>query len=122
MTVAQLMGGTLSGGLTSRSSEWNNINKMTGSFYLRQPKGPCNFISLVDRDRLSHGGVFRHCSLSSNHRTMLLSSRLVGQRRHNFSVVNNQPGPDCGVHSSSFVDENSAIEEGRLINSIERAS
>ncbi|PSS12142.1 Protein DETOXIFICATION 45 like [Actinidia chinensis var. chinensis] len=122
MSIAQLMGGTLSGGLTSRSSEWNNINEMTGPFSLRQPKGPCNFISLVDRDRLSHGGVFRHCRLSSNHRTMLLSSRLVCQRRHNFSVVNNQPGSDCGVHSSSFVDENSAIEEERLINSIERAS
>ncbi|XP_057496492.1 protein DETOXIFICATION 45, chloroplastic-like isoform X2 [Actinidia eriantha] len=118
MSVAQLIGGTLSGGLTSRSSEWNNINKMTGSFCLRQPKGPCNFISLVDRNRLSHGGVFRYCSLYSNHTTMPLSSKLVCQRRHNFSVVNNQLGSDCGVHSSSFVDENSAIED-HLMNSIE---
>ncbi|PSS31549.1 Protein DETOXIFICATION 45 like [Actinidia chinensis var. chinensis] len=118
MSVAQLIGGTLSGGLTSRSSEWNNINKMTGSFFFRQPKGPCNFVSLVDRNRLSHGCVFGYCSLYSNHRTMPLSSRLVCQRRHNLSVVNNQLGSDCGVHSSSFVDENSAIED-HLMNSIE---
>ncbi|KAI7989976.1 hypothetical protein LOK49_LG13G00087 [Camellia lanceoleosa] len=32
MTVAQLIGGTVSNGLTSTSSEWNTINRMTGVF------------------------------------------------------------------------------------------
>ncbi|CAL5439225.1 unnamed protein product [Camellia sinensis] len=92
---------------------------MTGSFCLGQPRGPPNFVALVDRKRLSHGGVFRHCSLATNHETMSFPSRLAHQRKHNFSVVSNQLSSDCGVHSSSYMDESSTVEEHCLTSSID---
>ncbi|THF95537.1 hypothetical protein TEA_017598 [Camellia sinensis var. sinensis] len=89
------------------------------TFSAIQPRGPPNFVALVDRKRLSHGGVFRHCSLATNHETMLFPSRLARQRKHNFSVVSNQLSSDCGVHSSSYVDESSTVEEHCLTSSID---
>ncbi|GMQ07528.1 hypothetical protein CsSME_00051681 [Camellia sinensis var. sinensis] len=118
MMVTQLIGGTVSNGLTSTSSEWNTINRMTGSFCSGQPKGPPNFVTLVDKKRLSHGDVFQHCNLATNHETMSFPSRLARQRKHNFFVVSNQFSSDCGVHSS-YVDESSTVEEHCLTSSMD---
>ncbi|GMQ07548.1 hypothetical protein CsSME_00051698 [Camellia sinensis var. sinensis] len=89
------------------------------TFAAIQPRGPPNFVALVDRKRLSHGGVFQHCSLATNHETMSFRSRLARQRKHNFSVISNQLSSDCGVHSSSYVDESSTVEEHCLTSSID---
>ncbi|CAL5402341.1 unnamed protein product [Camellia sinensis] len=120
MTVAQLVGGTVSNGLTSRSGEWNTINRMiSGSFCSGQPRGPRNFVSVVGRKRLSYGGVFWHCSLSTNHKTMLFPSKMACQRKRNFPVVSNQLSSDCGVHSSCVVDESCTMEERCLMSSMD---
>ncbi|XP_058213843.1 protein DETOXIFICATION 45, chloroplastic-like [Rhododendron vialii] len=110
MTAAQLTGGSLSSELISTSSEWNTVNRVTRSDRSGQPRGCCNFVALVGRNRLSHGSVFRH-----------ISSRLSCQRRSNFAVVKNQLSSDYGVESSSYVDESSTMDEHHLTSSMERS-
>ncbi|KAL6965166.1 hypothetical protein U1Q18_036220 [Sarracenia purpurea var. burkii] len=116
MTVAQFTGGTLPGGLTTRSSKWTAINRMTGSFCSGQPRERCNFVALVDRSRSSDGGVFGQCSLSAKRMTVLLAR----QRKEIFSVVYNQSSSDRGLHSSSYVDDGSTVEENQLMTPMER--
>ncbi|KAF7113282.1 hypothetical protein RHSIM_RhsimUnG0142600 [Rhododendron simsii] len=110
MTAARLTGGSLPSELISTNSEWNTVNRVTRSDHSGQSRGRCNFVALVGRNRLSHGSVLRH-----------ISSRLSCQRRSNFAVVKNQLSSDCGVESSSYVDESSTMDEHHLTSSMERS-
>lgn len=110
MTTARLTGGSLSSELISTRSEWNTVNRVTRSDLSGQPRGRCNFVAFVGRNRLSHGSVFRD-----------ISSRLSSQRRSNFVVVKNQLSSDYGVESSSYVDESSTMDEHHLTSSMERS-
>ncbi|XP_052192536.1 protein DETOXIFICATION 45, chloroplastic isoform X2 [Diospyros lotus] len=105
MTAAQLTGGALSGGLNSKSSEWNAVQRKTGLFCLGQ-------------SRLRYEGVLLHCnSLSLNHkRLLLLPSPLTCRRKHNFHAVNNELSSDCGLNPC-YVDTSSTLEEHRQANS-----
>ncbi|KAG5547534.1 hypothetical protein RHGRI_013281 [Rhododendron griersonianum] len=118
MTMARLTGGSLSSELISTSSEWNTVNRVTRSDRSGQPRGRCNFVALVGRNRLSHGSVFR---LSHGSVFRHVSSRLSCQRRSSFAVVKNQLSSDYGVESSSYVDESSTMDEHYPTSSMERS-
>ncbi|KAA8535935.1 hypothetical protein F0562_028413 [Nyssa sinensis] len=109
MTVAQLCGGALSNGLTSRRSEWNTIRRATRSFCSGQAGGICNFVVLIDRKKLSHRDVFKHCNLSANYKTTLLTTQVTRPGKPIFSVLNAQLNSDCGVHYSD-AEQSSATE------------
>uniref|UniRef100_A0A5B7AMH5 Protein DETOXIFICATION n=1 Tax=Davidia involucrata TaxID=16924 RepID=A0A5B7AMH5_DAVIN len=121
MTVTQLSGGTLSNGLTSRSSEWNTIRRATRSFCSGQAGGVHNFVVLINRKKLNHRNVVQHCNLSANHKTMLLTSPVTRPRKQRvFSGLNAQLNSDIGVQYSDMEQSSDAEGEHDLTSSSRR--
>ncbi|XP_059647398.1 protein DETOXIFICATION 45, chloroplastic-like isoform X2 [Cornus florida] len=103
MAVAQLGGEALFDGLTSRSSGWNPIQKVTNAICSGRARGVSSSVMLINRKRLIHGNVVWDCNLFSNHTSMSVHSiPSFCRRRRVFPMVSCQLSSDCGIHSSDL--------------------
>lgn len=106
MTAGQLSDGFLCQDMVNRRNKMNTVNSVA----MISSKGTRNFITLVDRGKLSSTGAFQLCSSAAiDHRTLLGT-----RRKWNAFVTKNYLGSDK-VLDSFDIDED-AVEENSLTN------
>lgn len=113
MMAAQVGGGFLYRDLVHRCNEMNTVYSVVRSFGSVSLKGSRNFITLVDREKLSRAGAFRLCSSAAINHGLLVPCSSVTRRKRTVFVAKNYLDT---VLDASDVDEDSAVEENCLTN------